>query len=151
MKKTVVILSILSINAISVCGRPVYERQDFMDRVNSEANLKLVFDDIDEGNYPRTLFLPWRTLNTVDGKDYQGDTPAHRAVRLGEKGDFIARSIVGRDLRCPGEPPRAGINNKNEDGDTLLHIVLKTAATGERSEESKEWMCLFLVNPWGEA
>jgi hypothetical protein len=86
-----------------------------------------------------------RSLGTINNIDYHHDTTLHRAIKCGENGDAIARHLIGK--RRWFNSPVEGINKQNDDGDTPLHLVMKT----QRSDTSKRRMCLLLVSRGADA
>ncbi len=105
------------------------------------AKLVKCFEEIDgENTIPTYLTCKWLSLEKINGIDFKNDTAIHRAVRLGEKGDTIVRELIGTRGWFNGYV--SGIDGQNDDGDTPLHLVMKT----ERSIESRQRMCLFLVS-----
>ena len=84
------------------------------------------------GDYGERTALSWTKSRAV----LKNDTVIHRAIRHGKKGDVIVQELVN-EINCVN-----GINIQNDDGDTPLHLVMKT----ERSDKSRRRMCLLLVS-----
>lgn len=85
-------------------------------------------------------------LGVIEGVDLKHDTALHRAIRLGQAGDGLARLLVRkRGWIFSNET----INRQNDGGDTPLHLVMKGA--NGRSKESTRRMCLLLVSRGADA
>ncbi len=103
----------------------------------------LCFVKVDAGEMPDICFDTYLKLGCIDGVDYLNDTIIHRAIRGGEQCDHIVKKIMG--LRGWFNWYPNGINTRNKDGDTPLHLVMKQSEE-KRSSESRRKMCLFLVS-----
>ncbi len=87
-------------------------------------------------------------LGTVYGIDYHGDTMLHRAVRNGQICDNLVKKMV--ELRGWFNWRCKLLNMQNFNGDTPLHLVMKSSQD-IRSEESRARVCLFLVSRGADA
>lgn len=106
-------------------------------------NLIEDFERIDKGHMPKYYHENGLKLGTIQGRDYLEDTLIHRALRNGETHDDIVKKMIGSWNWF--DQPFEGINVRNRDGDTPLHLVIKQFLQNVRSTESSKAMCLFLV------
>ncbi len=98
------------------------------------------FDKIDNGNTPYISSCRWLSLGKINGVDYKNDNAIHRALRHSSNGDVTIKNFIGLSGWLNTYP--SGIDQQNDDGDTPLHLVMKT----ERDAKSRRRLCLLLVS-----
>jgi ankyrin repeat protein len=109
------------------------------------------FEVIDMGNMPTYSYnalVNELKLGMVNDINYHEDTIVHRAIRNGQACDHLVKKMIG--LRGWFNGSCKLINMQNLDGDTPLHLVIKSSQD-IRDNESRRRMCLFLVSRGADA